>query len=599
MEETLKNNHSSCFRQFACGVGHVINDVTRRLLSSTALVFLMKVVNMSAANSGWIILYTRLIGALVFRPLVGFLCDRVYIPVLSRKLGKRKSWHLIGSAVTVIFVPLLYTTCFVCGDDPRQWKMVLYYCTITTFVMFAICCIEIAHLSLVSVVAKDQKEAVKLNAMRTAFMFLTGILCYLVVLGILGQDNHDQLTSESAMNFTVIALILTSIGLVFVVIFQIGTEESEQPQGEKMLPTTDVLRSRAPDTTSTKNSTGSRVLALSTFSNESTSNLQETRTKDISLGCSLVNETLFAQSEDNTSTKITTAMLPGRLSRHQIEVIVTNMGKREHQVVVVKPFVRRLLDPESSCPLIEGQKKVRDWLKDPHLYQVAFVYTCTKVLQDISYYYLPLFLIDTLKFKKEAIAYLPLAVLFSAAISTGLTKKLAEKTGSKASFIFASLVVIGAAALFYIIPQCPDVLIYPAAVLLGFGFSSMSVNALNFSNELIGNNKNTSGFVFSFLGTTASLAGGSAIIIIQSFFPDESSLSDECNDCGDYVHHVFSLVPGSLAVLSLLMVLLPQDSQNIRHANRSISPHPCSFHHRQVVQGPVFHVMVFLIWHEA
>lgn len=57
------------------------------------------------------------------------------------------------------------------------------------------------------------------------------------------------------------------------------------------------------------------------------------------------------------------------------------------------------------------------------------------------------------------------------------------------SFVLACLVVIGAAALFYITPQFFSWLIYPAAVLLGFGFSAMFVNAFNFANELIGANK--------------------------------------------------------------------------------------------------------------
>ena len=57
------------------------------------------------------------------------------------------------------------------------------------------------------------------------------------------------------------------------------------------------------------------------------------------------------------------------------------------------------------------------------------------------------------------------------------------------SFVLACLVVIGAAALFYITPQFFSWLIYPAAVLLGFGFSAMFVNAFNLANELIGANK--------------------------------------------------------------------------------------------------------------
>ena len=35
------------------------------------------------------------------------------------------------------------------------------------------------------------------------FTFLTGIVSYLVAWAILGQDNHDELSPESSMDFTV------------------------------------------------------------------------------------------------------------------------------------------------------------------------------------------------------------------------------------------------------------------------------------------------------------------------------------------------------------------------------------------------------------
>ena len=182
----------------------MMNDFTRMVLSSFRLIFLMKVVSVSAANAGWLIFYTRFVGALVFRPIVGYMCDRVYIPVLSQKLGKRKSWHLVGSVLTVVFVPLFYSTCFVCSSEPSEWQLMVYYCIITTFVMFSVSCIEIAHLSLISVAAKDQSEAVKLNALRFAdisFWLYLKLFPYvfLVKFGTFSILENDQ---SSLKNFT-------------------------------------------------------------------------------------------------------------------------------------------------------------------------------------------------------------------------------------------------------------------------------------------------------------------------------------------------------------------------------------------------------------
>ena len=41
------------------------------------------------------------------------------------------------------------------------------------------------------------------------------------------------------------------------------------------------------------------------------------------------------------------------------------------------------------------------------------------------------------------------------------------------------------------------------------------------------------------------------------------SNDENCNECGEYVRHVFSFVPGSLAAISLLVVLLFHASKTI------------------------------------
>lgn len=153
-------------QQFSFAVGHVINDVTLLLMLSFRLVFFMKVVNMSASNAGWIMLSSRVTNAIVIRPIVGYLCDKVSIPVLSRRHGKRKSWHLIGTVLQVVSVPLLFSNCLVCSSEPSQWQLIAYYGTINTLAWISIILIQTAHLSIIPSIAKGQKEAVKLNCLR-------------------------------------------------------------------------------------------------------------------------------------------------------------------------------------------------------------------------------------------------------------------------------------------------------------------------------------------------------------------------------------------------------------------------------------------------
>jgi len=49
-------------------------------------------------------------------------------------------------------------------------------------------------------------------------------------------------------------------------------------------------------------------------------------------------------------------------------------------------------------------------------------------------------------------------------------------------------------------------------------------------------------------------------VYYKIFFLFSFSASDDCEECGNYVRHIFSIVPGSLAIISLLIVLLFQHS---------------------------------------
>ena len=57
----------------------------------------------------------------------------------------------------------------------------------------------------------------------------------------------------------------------------------------------------------------------------------------------------------------------------------------------------------------------------------------------------------------------------------------------------------------------------------------------------------------------------SRIFYIFSF-----SASDDCEECGNFVRHIFSIAPGSLAIISLLIVLLFQHSHTTWKKNGKI-----------------------------
>ena len=158
-------------QRFSCGVGSVMSGITRQLLFSFRLVFFMKVLGLSAANAGWLMLYGQ-IAIAVTSPISAFLEDRIDFPFLSRKIGRRKSWHFIGTVMGAIVLPLYFSSCFPCQSDRGQWQLMIYIPVLDTILALSFSLIEIGHLSLIPTIAKDQGEAIELNAWRFAISLI-------------------------------------------------------------------------------------------------------------------------------------------------------------------------------------------------------------------------------------------------------------------------------------------------------------------------------------------------------------------------------------------------------------------------------------------
>lgn len=62
---------------------------------------------------------------------------------------------------------------------------------------------------------------------------------------------------------------------------------------------------------------------------------------------------------------------------------------------------------------------------------------------------------------------------------------------------------------------------------------------------------------FNIEGLSVYWVANEFLIYLLLFLP---SKSEDCEECGDYIRHVLSLVPGSLAAVSLLIVLVFQAS---------------------------------------
>ena len=164
-DEHQVENQTPLRQKLSCAAGHVLNDLFLQMAISFQLVYYIKVAGLPGGQAGWIMLVALAVNAFT-APLAGYCSDRITIPLISRAVGKRKAWHLIGVILMTIFFPLLFTRCLICHDTSPQWVKLAYYMVIVILINMAFPNLDIGHLSIISVVAKNQEESVELNVLR-------------------------------------------------------------------------------------------------------------------------------------------------------------------------------------------------------------------------------------------------------------------------------------------------------------------------------------------------------------------------------------------------------------------------------------------------
>ncbi|XP_015748307.1 PREDICTED: uncharacterized protein LOC107328101 [Acropora digitifera] len=427
--------------------------------------------------------------------------------------------------------------------------------------------LDISHLSLIAVIARDQMEAVEMNSLRTSFSYLSGILTFVVAWVIFGLDSESQLSESSSRDFMRCIVSLEFINLIlehqsrdrFAYQSQLNTANKKNRPSRKRACVTfwDEIPSTSPkdDKNESQTLSNEEEAPIDNLQSCSSSLNNPDFTGVVSKGrCVSVLERYSDDRESTGTSRASKESSPSDVSAVSLDTKSVSFSQtKSDRNPVVKSCNRESGLPRST----RGNKTVRRWLIDPRLYLVSIAYSCTWMLQIHAYSYLPLFLIHRLRFNKESIAYLPLILTISATVSSSILKKIVQKIGDKLCIIFAAIFAIIAGVMSYFMEAeswTSKVMIYPTVILLGFAFSSMFVSSLSFATELIGKNTKTTGFVFAVMTLIASVTNGSLLMTIQELFPEQRD--KDCEECGDYLRLFFSLVNVAVAIVSMVTVLL-------------------------------------------
>ena len=132
-------------------------------MASFVLVFFMNVAGLSSSQAGFV-RATGQVTCLLSNAIFGYLCDKADVPWLSRRVGRKKSWHLLSSLLTALFLFVSFSRCGAC--DGSAWAPAVFYVVAYGAGGFFFGAADVSYLSAIPVIAKDQDEAVILNSFR-------------------------------------------------------------------------------------------------------------------------------------------------------------------------------------------------------------------------------------------------------------------------------------------------------------------------------------------------------------------------------------------------------------------------------------------------
>ena len=160
-----QQNRRKVWSQVSCGVGNALCEVWKQLSFSFGLIFLTKVSGLTSGQAG-LVLALGQITALLATAMFGYLCDSVDVPCISRRFGRKKTWHLFTTTFVLLLIMMSFSGCFVCNESTPSWSEFIYFVIVFGGTDFFYGASEMSHLSIIPVMSKSVNDSVIINSIR-------------------------------------------------------------------------------------------------------------------------------------------------------------------------------------------------------------------------------------------------------------------------------------------------------------------------------------------------------------------------------------------------------------------------------------------------
>lgn len=214
--------------------GHVFNDLCASMWFSYLVLYFNYVLQFSHPMSGAIMLVGQVADAIA-TPFAGRESDKS--GELCGRYGKRKGWHLAGTAFVALSFPFIFVECLPCGS-PEQYvtsdlARFLYYAPLVVIFQFGWASVQISHLCFIPELTSCANERTWLNSGRVAMTVLSNIAVYIAMWQLLARFVCPtcDIGPNDGFIFRSVALGCVGLGLFFAAVFHLTVKEKRVSQG--------------------------------------------------------------------------------------------------------------------------------------------------------------------------------------------------------------------------------------------------------------------------------------------------------------------------------------------------------------------------------
>jgi Na+/melibiose symporter-like transporter len=475
--------------KYGYGTGHILNDMCASLWFTYLLLFYMNVIKLGAINAGIILLAGQIADGIA-TVVVGIVSDRKTNFGFCVRYGKRKLWHLVGTFGVLLCYPFLFATPIGMIRNEAECNENVE-CMDNRWMTIYFSVFSVIH--------------------NISWAFIQ--ISHLAMVPEITSRENERGSLITIRNVGSVASNIFVYSILWIMLGAAGDGDNVNAIGPKDLHTF------------------TNVMLISV----------------VGVGgiCSLVFHVLIKPTTEKVSRRMDNADVENSTTPdNKNDVNKADCLKDSHS------YTTESFDHSSGTKM-----GIFKWFLEPQFYLIACVYMVTRLFVNISNSYIPLYLQHSLGLENIFVAVVPLVMYISGLIVSIVLKFLTKRYGFKLAFALSCL--IGVSGCLWIWFGCkPSTVryeIFIVAALMGGGGSSMLISSLTIVSSLVGQNTESSAFVYGAMSFVDKLSCGLAFMLIQNYVP--TKLHPCVTNC-DFFQNVLVYVCGGASAVGLVFITI-------------------------------------------